>query len=132
MAGGMHDGGCVWQGGHAWQRGACMAGGVCMVEGGSVGGVHVGACVVGRHAWQGDMHGRGACMARGCVCRGACMPCTPHGHHEIWSVNARVVRILLGCILVSCGVSIKFMPYWVGSGLTRLIGRQCFVLVTHI
>ena len=40
----------VWQKGGVWQRGSCMAkGGVC----------GEGACMVGRHAWQGGVHGRG-------------------------------------------------------------------------
>ena len=70
------------------------------------GGGHVrwlcggGACVVvGEHAWQGcvlgGMHGGGH------VWQGACIPrMPPPGHHEIRSVNARAVRILLECILV--------------------------------
>ena len=66
MAGGMHGRGCAWQGGDMHGReGTCMAGGHVMQ----------GAC----------MHGRGVCMAGGCV----------------WHmVNERAVCILLECILV--------------------------------
>ena len=90
-------GGACVVGGHVWQ-GVCLAGGVC-------GGGHAwqgrhawqGACMAEGHAWQGacmagGMHGRGACMVGGHAC--------PPRHHEIRSVNARVVRILLECILV--------------------------------
>ena len=68
MAGGMHGGGFAHGGG-----GACMAGDMC-----------------GRGcAWQGDMHGRGACMA--CVAP----------QKILWdTVNERAVHILLECILV--------------------------------
>ena len=61
-----------------------------------VGGVHGrGACLAGGgHAWRGGMHAMHS----------------PPRHYEIRSVNARVVRILLECILVgtrnhakSCG-----------------------------
>ena len=50
---------------------------------------------MGGHVWQGGhvWHG-GACVG------GRCMPRTPPQHHEIWSVNAWAVRILLECILV--------------------------------
>ena len=66
------------------------------------------------HAWQGDMHSRGhvwwgACMAGG-MCGGACMAGGVHGMGHLWhghtppilrdTVNERVVRILLECILV--------------------------------
>ena len=54
-------------------------------------------------AWQGGMHGWGACMVGGVCGRGACMagehawqgvcmphtPPPPHTHYEIRSVNAR-------------------------------------------
>ena len=94
MAGGMHDRGHAWgwrhawQGGmhgrgHAWQWEACVAG-ACMTE-----GMHGG--------W--GMHGRGHAWQRTCVAGGVHATHTPR-HHEIWSVNARVVRILLECILV--------------------------------
>ena len=65
-------------------RGVCVAGGACMV--------------VGEHAWQGVCGGyawRGACVAGGMHTTQA-----PPRHHEIQSVNARAVRILLECILV--------------------------------
>ena len=94
VAGGMCDGGHVWQGGmcgreHAWQGhawwGACVVG-VCMAGGMHGGGMH------GRgHAWHGGMHGMGACMAqghawhRGMHGRGACMAgwvCMAGGH--VW------------------------------------------------
>ena len=51
-----------------------------------------GACVVGGHVGQGDVHGRGACMAR-----------DMHGRGHAWQgvvVHGRAVRILLECILV--------------------------------
>ena len=78
--GGMHG-----EGGHAWQRGACMARGACVAKGG--------------------MHGkRGVCMAIGGMCGkrgGMCGMHAPLPFYEIRLVNARVVRILLECILVS-------------------------------
>ena len=72
------------------------------------------------HAWQGGMHGQGVCVAgggmhsRGSMCgqegghawQGACMGRGVHAmhahprHYKIRSVNARVARILLECILV--------------------------------
>ena len=61
------------QGGCAWWWGACVVGGHAWL----------GVC-----AWKGGMHGRGACM-----------PCTPHQILQD-TVNERVVRILLECILV--------------------------------
>ena len=61
---------------------------------------------VGGHAWQGNVHAQGACVAGGvcvvgvCVA-GACVVCTPPpAYHEIGLANARPVRILLECILV--------------------------------
>ena len=50
-----------------------------------------GACMAGGHVWQGGMHGRGMCVVG------------VGGH--VWqilrdTVNERVVRILLECILV--------------------------------
>ena len=70
--GGMRGRGRAWQGAHVWQGHAWQ------------GHAWQGACVVGRRAWQGGIHA------------------THHypGHHEIRSVNARAVRILLECILV--------------------------------
>ena len=80
-------GGCAWQGhvwlggmhgrGHAWW-GACVAGGACMA---------------------GGMRGRGACMA-GSASQGGMHATHAPWQYEIWSVNARAVRILLECILV--------------------------------
>ena len=77
MAGGMHGrGGHAWQGANVWQGGMCGRG----------------------HVWWGGVCGRGACMA-GHMC--ATPPPPPHlRHYKIRSVNARVVRILLECILV--------------------------------
>ena len=58
-----------------------------MAKGGMCGkgGMHGegGVCGEGGHAWQG----------------GVCATHSP-GHHEIQSINARPVRILLECILV--------------------------------
>ena len=51
------------------------------------GGVHVRG--------EGGVRGRCACMAGG-----MCATHPPQRHYEIQSVNARVVRILLECILV--------------------------------
>ena len=62
-----------------------MTGGMC---GGEMCG---GGPVWWGHAWQGGMHGGGG----GC----ACHTC-PSQHYKIWSVNMRMVRILLECILV--------------------------------
>ena len=39
----------------------------------------------GMHGRVGTMHGRGACMAEGCV---ACMA-PPGGYYEIWSMSGR-------------------------------------------
>ena len=75
--GGICGRGCAWQGracvagGHAWQGGTCMAGG-CAWQG------------AGMHG-MGGMHGRGACVPQ----------------QILWdTVNERVVRIILECILV--------------------------------
>ena len=80
-------------GGHAWQGG--MHGrGVCVVGVHGRGHAWQGACVVGGMHGKGGMHGGGG----GC----ACHTCPPR-HYEIWSVNVRVVRILLGmhsCYLI--------------------------------
>ena len=62
----MADGG----GGHVWQGVACVAKGR-------------------RHMWQGDMHGGGACMARGihdreCAWQGACMVGSACGRGYAW------------------------------------------------
>ena len=81
--GGMCGGGHVWQGvcvaGHAW-KGACVVGGMCG-----------GRCAWQGHAWWGYVCGRG-------------MHGT-HGPRQILrdTVNERVVRILLECILVRNG-----------------------------
>ena len=71
-------------GGCAWLRGgSCMvAGGACMVAGGMHG--YRGACVVVEDVWLGGVHG-----GRGDM-RGI----------QRDTVNERVVRILLECILV--------------------------------
>ena len=112
MVGACMAGGCAWQGvcvarGHAW--GVCVAGGMH-----GKGNMHGGAMCGRGHAWQGacmvgGVHGRGhawqgACMAGGMHGEG-CMAGDVHAmhapqHYEIWSVNARAVRILLECILV--------------------------------
>ena len=74
--GGMHGRGC------AWQRGACMA------------GRHVwqGGAWQGGHAWQGHAWW-GACVAGGRVHgRGVCVPCTPPSRYYsygIWSMSGR-------------------------------------------
>ena len=81
LAGGVCDGGHAWQGRHAWQGGMHGRGRAWQ-----------GACMAGGHAWQGGMHGRGGMHGGG--------PCMPPRHHEIRSVDARAVRILLECILV--------------------------------
>ena len=122
--GGMHAGGRVWlgacmvSGGHVWLRW-----GVCVVVGG-VHGFAESCVVVGGHVWlregacmiAGGMSGFwGACVAAGGVhgcgglhgCWGACI--VARGVHRIRrdTVNERVVRILLECILVSICFSKK-------------------------
>ena len=95
----MVAGGCVWLWGACMVAGgACMvAGGVCVVVGGCAwlpGGMCVwGACMVaGGHAWlQGGMHVCGGC---------AWWQGDMHGIRQD-TVNERVVRILLECILGS-------------------------------
>ena len=90
---------------HAWQvvcvRGACMAGGMhvwqgaCVVGAGGVCGRAGDTCMAGGMHGRRCVHGRGACMA------GKGHACHAHPqHHDIRSVNARAVRILLECILV--------------------------------
>ena len=90
---------CMVAGGHAWLQGACVvAGGVHGCKG--VGGMHGcrGVCMVveGMRGW-GGMHGfGGACVVVGaCVVAGGGM----RGIRRD-TVNERVVRILLECILV--------------------------------
>ena len=70
-----------------------------------------GLCVVGGHARLGGMHGRGHTWRGVCVARGACVAGGMHGRegdmrgsgrHAWHTVNERVVRILLECILVFC------------------------------
>ena len=92
--GGMHGSGACMVWGmcgrvHAW-RGACMTKG-CMAG---------GMCGRG-HEWQ------GACMAGGYAWQGACVTGGMHGRAHMPpqqilrdTVNERVVRILLECILV--------------------------------
>ena len=68
-----------------------------MVGGMHGGGLHSGGCV-----WVGGCMWQAACMAEERVWAGG-MHAThvhPSGYYEIRSVNARVVRILLECILV--------------------------------
>ena len=62
---------------------------VCMAGGRALWGV---ACVAGGHAWQGGVHGGGACHT-----------CPPPANTTRYgdTVNERAVRILLECILVS-------------------------------
>ena len=98
---GMHGGR-----GHAWQGGACVAGGM----------YGRGVCMAGGHAWQGaymagDMHGRGQAWHA--------HPPPPRQQILRDSVNERVVRILLECILVSdllifLGMLIPINKLWVG------------------
>ena len=77
-------------GGGLHGRGACVAG--ACVTGGCMAGGHAWA---GGHVWTGGMHGRGhACHA-------------PPQHYEIRSVNARAVRILLECILVTSKILLE-------------------------
>ena len=54
MAGGVHG------------RGTCMAGRGAAQQGDMCGGGHAWqgeVCMAGEHAWQGNMHGTGACVA---------------------------------------------------------------------
>ena len=93
----------------------CMAGGACVAG--------VCACQVAGHAWQGacmarGMHGRGACMAGGCAWQEghAWQGCAWQGGMHVMhipaadttrsgnTVNERVVRIPLECILVYCSL----------------------------
>ena len=113
---------CVWQRGHVWHGGmhewwgVCMAGGMHCGEGGmhGRGGVHGGACVAGGACMAGGIHGEGVCVA-GVLCgRGHAWQGGMHGRGCAWqgghaplpqqilrdTVNERVVRILLECILV--------------------------------
>ena len=54
-----------------------------------------GVCMAGGPAWQGGLHGRGACVAGVCMAGGHAWPLRPRH-----MVNERAVRILLECILV--------------------------------
>ena len=98
--GGVHAGGCACLGG----RGVGMhgEGGACMAKGGVCG--KGGMCGEGGHAWQkGGVHGKGgACMAKGGMHgKGGCAwQKGGHAWYEIRPIIARVVRILLECILV--------------------------------
>ena len=61
--------------------------------------------MAGGHAWQGGVHGRGACMAGGHAWQGVCVAGGVHGGGCAWqilrdTVNERAVCILLECILV--------------------------------
>ena len=79
-----------------------------------------GVCGKGVCAWQrGGMHGEG----------GVCAMHPPPGHHEIQSVNARPVRILLECILVhnkicsiSGNVSKRRVIQWGLNNFTKCAG----------
>ena len=42
----------------------------------------------GGHAWQGGMHGRGACMAGGHAWQGACMVGGVCGRGHVWGVHS--------------------------------------------
>ena len=90
------------QGEHMWQ-GVCMAGegmcgrGTCMAGGDMHGS---GVCMAGGwHAWHGGHGGHAwqeGCVAGGMHGRGACVP-----QQILWdTVNERMVRIILECILV--------------------------------
>ena len=67
-------------------------------------GRRVQAWQEGGHAWQGGMHSRGVCMARGMYSRGHVwqggMHLPPPTQILRNTVNERAVRILLECILV--------------------------------
>ena len=84
------------KGGHAWQ-------GACVVKGGMHG--------------EGGMHGKGGMCGEGrhAIRKGeACVVCMPP-FYEIRPVNARVVRILLECILVY----IVMDMIWYGGNLEQ-------------
>ena len=72
----------------------------------------------GGHAW------RGACMAGGMHAMHA-----PR-HYEIWSVNARAVRILLECILVSCRNTNENL-FHEKSVLWKWLPHLCFEVATE-
>ena len=103
VAGGGHvwlpGGTCVVAGGgHVWLRQGGMCGcwwGACMVGG-------RGGMVVGGYVWQ-----RGVCMAKG----GHAWDTTTYGD----TINERVVRILLECIVV-------FIFFWCRQMLTSQMG----------
>ena len=77
--------------------------GVCLSTGGAY---VVGACMVGGHAWQGGVHGRGVCMAGGSMTGGHAWQWGMRAMHPwqilwLWhTVNEWAVRIPLECILV--------------------------------
>ena len=49
-----------------------------------------GACMVGRHVWQGGVHCRGACVAGGVRgSGGVCGTHAPGRYYEIWSMSGR-------------------------------------------
>ena len=89
------------EGGHAWQRWACGGGGRVWQRG--------GMCGKGGHVWY--AHPR-------------------VGYYEIWSVNARAVRILLECILVSCRNTNENL-FHVKSVIWKWLPHLCFEVATE-
>ena len=107
----IHRGVCMSEGGvhgwgHVWQGDMCGGGVVGEGDMRGRGLCVVGACVAGGCAWQGGMHGRGVCVVGACMAGGVHGRRDMHGRHTppqqiLWdTVNERMVRILLECILV--------------------------------
>ena len=67
---------------------------------------------------KGAMHGEGGCVVKGGM---HCEEGIPPGHHEIQSVNARPVRILLECILVKSAIT--NVVYWSSLNVCVLFQR---------
>ena len=65
------------------------------------GRVWQGMCMAGGHAWQGGMCGRGCAWWGACVAGRACMAGGCAWQILQDTVNERVVRILLECILLN-------------------------------
>ena len=78
----MHGRGVCMVGGHVWQAGHAWQGGMHGRGACMVGGMHGrGVCMAGG-AWQGGMHGKGGMCSGGGHCgRGACMVGGMHGMH---------------------------------------------------
>ena len=68
------------------------------------GGMHGG----GGHVWQGGMH-------------------APSRHHEIWSINAQVVCILLECILVHTDFILSSLID-VNANISMIDSKECYEL----